>query len=242
MKDGRPSRIIDIRYFGPDRDSYLKGKEDVTAYGRRMAWFLNAEELSLGAYHSLYIRFTSSIEPGTVNVTNEGGDWWQRYVDVGVPDGFPKNQNASELALRGTVAALKSIQPSSCKIIDRADSLVRKHGADLRFLVRSKSYARYILNFATTIPTYPAPSQLYVTVSDKESCNRIELAPISGGIYADAFHDASGLGIRDIEIEVSSGGELSARWSSKLQQLCYGPARKRDDAVEPFYSNLVKRQ
>ena len=55
MKDGRPSRLFDIRYFSPDRNSYLKGKENVTAYGRRMAWYLNAEELSLGAYHSLYL-------------------------------------------------------------------------------------------------------------------------------------------------------------------------------------------
>lgn len=241
MKDGRPSHIFDIRYFSPNRNSYLEGREDVTAYGRRMAWFLNAEGLSLGSYHSLYICFTPTIEPGTVEVTDEGGDWWQCYVDVGVPDGFPCNRDATEIALRGTVSALKTIRPDAYEIIDSADGQVREHGAALRFLIRSKPYARYILTIATTIPTYPASSLLYVTITDKESCKYIELAPIPGGHYADAFHDASGIGIRDLDVEVSPDDQFSARWSDKLRPNGWLSVREENNDVEPIYTKVVKR-
>jgi hypothetical protein len=67
-----------------------------------MAWFLNGERVSLGAYPALYLLFTPSLEPGAITVTDEGGDWWQRYTYVGVPSQFPDiPKNASELVVRG---------------------------------------------------------------------------------------------------------------------------------------------
>ncbi len=241
MKDGRPSRIFDIRYFGPDRNRYLE-KEDVTAYGRRMAWFLNGEELSLGSYDSLYLCFTPSIELGAVRVTDEGGDWWQCYTYVGVSHDFPNNSGATEIARRGTVAALKSIRPNACELIDRADKAVGQHGEDLRFLIRSKPYKQYILKVASTIAAHPNPSLLYVSVTDRESGAFIEVAPIPVGFYADAFSDAASIGIRDIEVDVSSNGELSAQWSEKLRHGWPSVVKDAHQVVEPFYSKLVKRQ
>jgi hypothetical protein len=52
-KDGRPSRINDIRLFAGERymtSPYLQGQEEAVAYARRMAWLLNGEEFSLGAF------------------------------------------------------------------------------------------------------------------------------------------------------------------------------------------------
>jgi hypothetical protein len=242
MKDGRSSRIFDVRYFCPDRNSYLEGRKDVTAYGRRMAWFLNGEELSLGAYHSLYLCFTSSLEPGAVRVTDEGREWWHRYTYVGVSDEFPNNSGAVEVALRGTAAALKSIRPDACELIDRADKAVRQHGADLRFLIRSKPYKQYILKVASTIAAHPNPSLLYVSVTDRESGVFVEVAPVPVSFCGNAFSDAASIGIRDIEVGVSSNGELSAQWSEKLRHGWPSVVKDAHQVVEPFYSKLVKRQ
>ncbi len=241
MKDGRPSRLFDIRYFSTDRHSYLKGKANVTAYGRRMAWFLNAEELSLGAYHSLYLCFTPSIEPGAVVVTDEGAEWWHRYTYVGVSDEFPDCSDAADIAMRGTVAALQAIRPDAREIIDRADEAVRQHGEELRFLIRSQSYKQFILKVATTIATDPNPSLLYVSLTDRESGAFVELAPVPV-IYFSAFADAASIGIRDIEVGVSTNGELSAQWSEKLLHGWPDVVQDEHRVVGPFYSKLVIRQ
>jgi hypothetical protein len=83
-KDGRPSRINDIRLFAGDRASYLERQDEAVAYGRRVAWFLNGEGFSLGSFPALYVLFTPSLEIGSVQVTDDHGDWWHRYVHVGV--------------------------------------------------------------------------------------------------------------------------------------------------------------
>lgn len=241
MKDGRPSRIFDIRYFGPEPDRYLEVEDEVIAYGRRMAWFLNGEELSLGAYHSLYLSFTPSIEPGAVRVTDEGAFWWHRYTYVGVSDEFPNTPDATEVVLRGTVAALKSIRPDACDLIDRADNAVRQHGADLRFLIRSKAYKRYILKAASTIAAQPDPSLLYVSLTDKESGVLVEVDPVPVGIYLNAFDDAASIGIRDIEVGVAANGHLSAQWSEHLRYSWPSLVKDPHHVVEPFYSKLVVR-
>src|ERR1700734_3722569 len=90
-KDGRPSRINDIRYFYGDKHTYLKGHEDVVAFGRRIAWYLNGEEYSLGLHTASYICLTPSLPTNAIEVTNEGGDWWQRNTYVGIPKELPTN-------------------------------------------------------------------------------------------------------------------------------------------------------
>ena len=56
-KDGGPSLITDIRLFAGGRSassSYLEKQEEAIAYGRRIAWLLNSEGFSLGAFPALY--------------------------------------------------------------------------------------------------------------------------------------------------------------------------------------------
>jgi hypothetical protein len=64
-KDGRPSLITDIRLFAGERYNsapYLEGQEEAVAYGRRIAWLLNSEGFSLGAFPALYVLFTPLLE------------------------------------------------------------------------------------------------------------------------------------------------------------------------------------
>src|SRR5262245_46674294 len=117
-KDGRPSRITDIRYFHGDRHAYLKGHEDAVAFGRRIAWFLNGEGFSLGAYPQLYLLLTPTLDVGAIEVTDCGGEWWQRYTHVGVPCDFSSRADTAELVRQGTVAALKAIRPDLISLIE----------------------------------------------------------------------------------------------------------------------------
>jgi len=103
-KDGRPSLITDIRLFAGERYNsapYLEGQEEAVAYGRRIAWLLNSKGFSLGAFPALYVLFTPLLEPGSVKFTNEGCDWWQRHVYVGVTAAFPDSPDKRDIVMRG---------------------------------------------------------------------------------------------------------------------------------------------
>src|SRR5262249_2283297 len=134
---------------------------------RRLAWYLNSQGISLGAYHSLYVHFTSATPTGEMEIgPYRGGDelWWLRYAHVGVAPDFPNVDNATEIAMRGTVAALRILLRNANAIIEQADLIVRQHAGDLRFLVREMVHRRYNLKIATTIAVHPEPSHLYVSL------------------------------------------------------------------------------
>ena len=133
-KDGRLSRINDIRLFAGDRHSYLKGHEDAVAFGRRIALYLNGEGYSLGAHPALYVLLTADLEPKRVKVTDEGGDWWQRYTHVGVPQGFPDFANASEIAVQAMIDALKANRPDLTDMVENAARVVRAEAGGPRLL------------------------------------------------------------------------------------------------------------
>jgi hypothetical protein len=161
-KDGRPSLLSDIRHFyGIDgRGSrYLDGLDDAVAFGRRLAWFLNGERVSLGAYSALYLLFTSSVEPGAIRVTDEGGEWWQRYTYVGVPREFPQLSEASRLVISGTIDALKTIRSDLGETIEAAATVVASEREKLRFLLKSREIKRFIVEISAAYlsgPSHPA--------------------------------------------------------------------------------------
>ncbi len=241
MKNGQPSRILDIRYFFQNNGSHYE-EHGVAAYGRRMAWFLNGEGFSLGTYNSLYLCFLTSMKSGEVQVTDEGSDWWQCYTYVGVPKDFLDVKDANQIAMNGTVAALKAIRPDAANLIDKADKTVRQYAGDLRFLIKSKPYKRYILNVATTIAAHPEPSRLYASLTDKESGNFAELPPVPTDIYFQAFDDAASIRMSDIDVEVANQGELTAKWAKKIMHDWDGKESRGSGKQRPYYSKLFKRR
>jgi hypothetical protein len=213
-KDGRPSRINDIRYFFGDRHSHLEGHNDAVAFGRRIAWFLNGEDFSLGAYPSLYIFLTPSLAPGAVQVTDDGGDWWQRTTHVGVPEDFPDRPDAAEIVRSGTVAALKAIGPECSSVIDHADEIVRTHRDDLRFLLRTRRTKRFTMEVSFTIAVWPQPSLLFVSLVEHASGAFLDSAPIEMPFYAEAFDLAGAIKVDEtnatVHASTSVAGGLTA--------------------------------
>ncbi|MCW5716145.1 MAG: hypothetical protein KIT43_16650 [Bauldia sp.] len=176
-KDGRPSRINDLRYFfGPEEHSgYLTGCEEAVAYGRRMAMFLNGEGFSMGPYPALYLLLNPSMDPGEVVVTDYGGDWWQRYTHVAVPADLPGLSNATEIVMDATVAALRAIRPDLDVVVKAADRVVREHGKSLRFLMRTQTTKRYLIEKSFSIGVWERvlrpqlaqhPSYIFTSLTD----------------------------------------------------------------------------
>jgi hypothetical protein len=186
-KDGRPSRINNIRYFNGNLHSYLEGHTEEVAFGRRLAWFLNGEGFSLGAYPELYIFFTTSIEPGAIKVTDYGGDWWQRYTHVGVTPDFPDDPESGKQIKYGTSAALTAIRPEKAELILDAAKIVDLYGADLRFLLKTRSTKRFKTEISFNIAAWPEPSSLFVSLTDLSNGEFLEATPIPLRAYFEAF-------------------------------------------------------
>lgn len=244
MKNGKPSLIFDIRYFFGSRDSYLDN-HSVTAYGRRLAWYLNSQCISLGAYHSLYAHFTSATPTGEIEIgPYKGGDelWWLRHVHVGVPSDFPNVDNANEIAMQGTVAALRILLPNADGIIEQADIIVRQHAGDLRFLAREMEYRRYTLKIATTIAVHPGPSYLYVTLVENETGAHGETPGLPIGFYANIFDEARSVSLSDLDIDHSADGRLKVDWCERIRNGWAAAKPSVPTQREPTYSKLVRRQ
>jgi hypothetical protein len=186
-KDGRPSLINDIRLFFGDWSTYLKGHEEAVAYARRMAWFLNSEGFSLGAYPALYLFLTPSIEVGTAQVTDHGGDWWQRYTLIGVPEDFPTGPDADEIIMRGIVDACLAIKPEQSEVIRLSDAVVRQNAESLRFLVKSHDTKKFKVEVSFNISIWPNPSFLYVTLTNKLDGITVEAPPTALDFYDSAL-------------------------------------------------------
>jgi hypothetical protein len=199
-KDGRPSLLNDIRLFAGEssfRNSYLQGLEEAVAYGRRMAWFLNGEGVSVGAFPALYVLFTSLLTPGSVQVTNDGGEWWQRYVHVGVTEDFPNVSNVLEVIMQGIVHALLALRPDQADTILHADTVVREHQDGLRFLIRRRETRKIVTEISFSIEAWPKPSYMFIAYTDKTTGTYSEADPIALDWYMEAFSALSRIRLLD---------------------------------------------
>lgn len=199
-KDGRPSLITDIRLFVGERFNsapYLAGQEEAVAYGCRIAWLLNSEGFSLGAFPALYVVFTPLLEPGSVQFTNESTDWWQRIVHVGVTADFPEAPDKSDVVMRGIVDAILATRPDQEDVIRRADAIVREYGDRLRFLLKRRDMAKLIVEISFNIAASPKPSCLFIGHTDKATGAYSEADPIALGWYTEGFDLLSGIRLQD---------------------------------------------
>jgi len=174
----------------------LDEQQEAVAFGRRIAWFLNSEGFTLGAFPALYVLFTPSLEPGLVCVTNDGGDWWQRYVYVGITPESHSGPDAYDIVTRGIVDALIAVRPDHEDVIRRAEKTVREHGEDLRFLLK-RDTAKLVVEISFTIGVWPMPSHLIITHIDKATGMYREADPIALGFYLEGFDLVRGIRLVD---------------------------------------------
>jgi hypothetical protein len=242
-KDGRPSRINDIRYFFGDRFNYLDGHRDAVAYGRRVAWFLNGEAFSLGSHPALYILFMPTLGLGEVCVTDDGAEWWHRYTHVGVSPQFPNGDDTTKIVAQGTVAALKTIRPDLAATVDRADDIVRANGEELFFPLKVHRTQKYVLTISFNIAVWPRPSQLLATLTIESEGSYLEAEPHPIQIFTDAFDLCGQVRLLQKHARVLPNESVSATLASLRHG---GPLTFTIDDFKPaptrVYSKLVKRR
>lgn len=242
MKDGRPSLVNDIRYFFGSRAAYLKGHEEVVAFGRRLAFLLNSEGVSLGTYTALYVQLTTTLEPGDVQITTQGGDWWQRYVDVGVPLSFPSGPDSSQHVIRGTINAIVAIRPELAGLVESSAVLVQEAGDRLRFLIRSRQTKEFRIDISFNIAPWPTQSYLFVNLSKTLTGEIFEAPPIPLQFYTDAFALAASIRVTKSRIPILPQKSFRAALTSSQYGVAIGPSLDSFSRVEkqPLLSKLVK--
>ncbi len=199
-KNGRPSLITDIRLFVGERytsSPYLEGQEEVVAFGRRLAFLLNSEGFSLGSFPALYVLFNPSMDPGSIRVTDEGGDWWHRYVHVGVAPDFLTSSDLFTVATQGIVEAIIALRPDQESAIRSAAETVREHGDHLRFLLTRQETAKLTVEISFNIAAWPEPSQLFIAHIEKANPIYREADPIALGNHTEGFDLAAGIRLID---------------------------------------------
>ena len=229
---GEPSLISDIRYFLGGQYRYLEGLHELDAFGRRLAFWLNTERISLGAYHSLYLLFSPSLKAGDVVYSDIAAFWWHRYVSVGVPRAFPNMANALSLGRTRTCEAMCALRPQDKARIEAACRHVEAVGDSIRFTVLESTLKASILRAAVTIGVFPGPSHLYVSIEDRISGTLRESPPMPIGFY-DAAFDLAGR-IRQeadeivLEARTSSRAAYVARefdWPLRIAIATFSPLR-----------------
>lgn len=211
-KDGRPSRIKDIRLFGFELEDW-DGVREAEAFARRLAFWLNSEGFGIGHDPALYIHFDPETPAGEIVAQPPKftpDDWWFRQVAIGVPDDFPGPDAASRVP-QGVVACLKALKPDDTDLIDHAAQIVSEHGSACRFLLKVKETAKELTEVSTTIGTWPEPSLLYVGLTDKATGTYREAPPAELTFYDDGVTLAGKVKIVRRGVELESRTSVPAR-------------------------------
>ncbi|MFV0432594.1 MAG: hypothetical protein ACK5LO_01225 [Leucobacter sp.] len=211
-KDGRPSRIKDIRLFGSAR-GYLQEVDGAVAFARRLAWWLNGEGFGIGHDPALYVAFNPELPEGAIEAKPPKftrDDWWFREVSVGVPDGFP-GDDAESIAIRGLIDCLKTLKPDDAELIDRAAEVVSAAGGDCRFLLRVKETSKEITEISTTIGAGSEPSLLYVGLTDRATGAYREAPPVELRFYDDGVMLAGKVKVARRSVDLVSRTSVPAR-------------------------------
>lgn len=209
-RDGRPSRLKDLRIF---TWCDWPGSRETEAFGRRLAWWLNGEGFGIGHDPSLYITLDPSLPELTVEAKPPKftpDDWWFREVAVGMPDDFP-GSDAVSIAAQGIEACLRTLKPEDAELIERAMEIVSASGSECRFLLKVKETSKEVMEVSTTISVWPLPSLLYVGLTDKATGTYREAPPAELSFYDDGVALAGKVKVARRSVDLVSRTSTPAR-------------------------------
>lgn len=188
-KDGRPSRLRDIRIFAGNRSTYLD-RPTAVAHARRLAWWLNGEGYSVGSNHTVFVYLSTEHPEGYLDLgvsIHRGEGWQMREVTVGVGS-EQLAFDADRVAIDAVERALSALNPQESGRVLQASKLVAGVGDGTRFLLRSKESVREVLEVCTTIATSPAPSRVTLSVTDMATGVYRESPAIHVPVYDDGVY------------------------------------------------------
>jgi hypothetical protein len=177
-----PRLLRDIRYFessfilGTDEESSpdyagktLKVGKAAIALGQRIACKCEELGVTIDKGSHLYVCLTPALAENKVLPVDFADEKWQRYVMYGLNAAkFNKLSPRERLAqLReATFRILHKIAPASRKQLQWAYSSIRDQGEKLRIVVRTLRTRKFLATVSHTVPVFPAPSKIVLSVTD----------------------------------------------------------------------------
>jgi hypothetical protein len=174
------SPLRDIRYFESPGELGKGGSSDhagtlyhitpaMDAWARRLAALCRQRQVSIGRPHHLYICFSSALREGEVRPTDFQLETWQRYVECGLPARFNtlSEEGRAERVHRATVESLAALAPKNRRLIEDLAALVDRSGDGLELMLLEKETRKYWIVIAHTIPPWPNPSELWMTIEER---------------------------------------------------------------------------
>ena len=217
-KNGRPSLLRDIRYFGPDR-AYLADAEEVTAFGRRLALYLQANGFSVGTWTHLYVMAMPSAAHEEIKIETWMGagdlDWWLRFARVSVPEKFLDMGTVEKngVLVDATEKALCFLRPDMAEEIIEASKFVQEKANELRFLIKSTTSKRVKLDVSVGVNAHPLTSVLEVLRTVDNSVYQVVCAPLH--FYGDAWDLVGGVTEQAGEVVVTPRKSFTAQLASE---------------------------
>ncbi len=241
-KSGLPSRLNDIRLFSGSYHHYLEGFEEEVAFARRLARWLNGEGMSVGAHMAIYVMFDRSRPPGQVLVTEFGGDWWQRYVLVGVADGFLNDPQAKSIITQGIIDSVIASAPDQAAVVKDAANVALTHGDKLRFRMLTHTSKRYVAEVTATIGQWPGPSHLVVSLTDRESGIYMEAPSVPLRWYDDVRYLVGRLMLTGEDVILKPKTSFTASLTAKQYDILQWALPAFSPSPSPIVSGLIKLQ
>jgi hypothetical protein len=164
---GRPAEGAAHQYAG----KVFAVPPSVAGRANRVALLCARDRVYLGK-RSLYACFSPLLADGEVLVSDFRTESWQQYVLAGLPAGYDsmpdvvRAQSAWDAVcrcLRATVIACDG------PLLEAAIGAVEAGGDEMRFPLRAKITAQYEISLAHTVPTFPGPARLWLTLRERKS-------------------------------------------------------------------------
>lgn len=208
MRDGRPSLIADIRLFvGAYRNDRYLHNDELVAYARRLAWLLNAQGLSLGAWHLHYILLTTDLPLGQISLGGPEYHWWHRYASYGVAPVELDDANVRTTVRRATVQTLSRIVPEAQDLILSTEPLAMEPST--RFVYITKTHKAFTIRQATTIAVRPTESDIHLSLADHATGRDYEMLAVKGGVCLMNLTAGLVAGLKELDPRREPDGQLS---------------------------------
>lgn len=188
-KAGQPSLVQDIRFFEGRGYTYVNKCDEATAFARRVSLLLRSRGYSFGTWHHLYMRAVEGDPAEIAALPTEGLEWWHRFVDVSVPQGFAllDEGERNQLLISRLSSVLRSLFPNGGSLLEAILEEAERERDHLRFLIKRKKIGGRTVEASFNVAVWPHSSDLLIIIKDIASEVNLASPPIKLKFYSDAF-------------------------------------------------------
>lgn len=123
--------------------------------------------VSIGRASHLYLCFTQSVQPATIEFSDYRIEGWHQFMMYGLDSGFNLLSEGKKLAIvaSATFQALEALAPQHALVLQTIRKEVETLGESLRISVKRKETSKYKLSVEQTVPNHPNPAEVFLRVT-----------------------------------------------------------------------------